>query len=60
MAAAHEVEGIGVRPIDDLRDKFLHLGSRLGLPIRKLAIEFFGDCRDGWTIDWAATPVNRG
>ena len=45
LTGAHEVEGIGVRPIDDLSDKFLHLTSRLGLPIGKLAIKFFGDCR---------------
>jgi hypothetical protein len=44
MAGTHQIESVGVRPVDDLRDKLFDLGSRLGFPIGKLAIKFFGKC----------------
>lgn len=44
MEGTHQIESVGGRPVDDLRDKLFDLGSRLGFPIGKHAIKFFGNC----------------
>ncbi len=51
IAGTHQVERVGVSPVDDISDKPLDLGSRFGLPRGKLAVEVFGDCSHNSKID---------
>ena len=58
MEGAHQIESVGVRPVDDLRDKLFDLGSRLGFPIGKHAIKFLRDSCHACKVDLVLGGVN--